>query len=140
MGIDAAEAEQPATNAGPTLADMAHAFSGSRRTVVLILDEAQDIEGFDAYLTRPVISKLHKGSHGWPFLTVFADLAHSDEVLQNCGIPSFSHRHDRTLSALPFDDAVEIVHLMLAECRVRGDEEDMRRWAQALAKESCGWP
>ena len=29
---------------------------------------------------------------------------------------------------------------MLAKCRVRGDEEDMRRWAQILANESCGWP
>ena len=126
--------------AEPTLATVSKAFSKSQRSIVLILDEAQDLEGFDADLTRPVISKLHKGSHGGPFLTVFAGLAHSDEVLQNCGISRFSRGHDRTLSALPLDDAVEIVHLMLAECRVRGDEEIMRRWAKTLTKESCGWP
>ena len=140
MGIDATESEQHAPNAGPTFANVARAFSGSRRPVVLVLDEAQDLEGFDTDLTRSVISKLHKGSHGGPFLPVFAGLAHSDDVLQNCGISRFSCGHDRTLSALSLDDAVEIVRLMLAECRVRGDEEDMRRWAQILAKESCGWP
>ena len=126
--------------AEPTLASVSKAFSKPQRSIVLVLDEAQDLEGFDANLARPVISKLHKGSHGGPFLTVFAGLAHSDEVLQNCGISRFSRGHDRTLSALPLDDAVEIVHLMLAECRVRGGEEIMRRWAKALAKESCGWP
>ena len=126
--------------AEPTLTHVSKAFSKSQRSIVLVLDEAQDLEGFDANLTRPVISKLHKGSHGGPFLTVFAGLAHSDDVLQNCGISRFSRGHDRTLSALPYDDAVEIVHLMLAECRVRGDEENKCRWAKALAKESCGWP
>ena len=130
IGIDTAESGQHTTNAGPTLANVARAFSGSSRPVVLILDEAQDLEGFDADLTRPVISKLHKGSHGGPFLTIFAGLAHSDGVLKNCGISRFSRGHDRTLSALPLDDAVDIVHLMLAECRVRGDEEIMRRWAK----------
>ena len=124
----------------PTLANVSKAFSKSQRSIVLVLDEAQDLEGFDANLTRPVVSKLHKGSHGGPFLTIFAGLAHSDGVLQNCGISRFSRGHDRTLSALHLDDAVEIVHLMLAECRVRGDEDNMRRWAIALAKESCGWP
>ena len=126
--------------AEPTLANVSKAFSKSQRSIVLVLDEAQDIEGFDTNLARPIISKLHKGSHGGPFLPVFAGLAHSDDVLQNCGISRFSRGHDRTLSALPLDDAVEIVRLMLAECRVRGDEEIMRRWAKALAKESCGWP
>ena len=137
---DTAESKHHTATAEPTLANIARAFSGSRRPVVLILDEAQDLEGFDTDLTRPVISKLHKGSHGGPFLTIFAGLAHADGVLQNCGISRFSRGHDRTLSALPLNEAVEIVHLMLAECRVRGDEEDMHRWAQILAKESCGWP
>ena len=109
MGIDATESEQHAPNAGPTLANVARAFSRSRRSVVLILDEAQDLEGFDANLARPVISKLHKGSHGGPFLTIFVGLAHSDDVLRNCGISRFSRGHDRTLSALSLDDAVEIV-------------------------------
>lgn len=139
-GTGATVSKHHTATAEPTLATVSKAFSKSQRSIVLILDEAQDLEGFDADLTRPVISKLHKGSHGGPFLTVFAGLAHSDEVLQNCGISRFSRGHDRTLSALPLDDAVEIVHLMLAECRVRGDEEIMRRWAKSLAKESCGWP
>ena len=137
---DTAGSKHHTATAEPTLANIARAFSGSRRAVVLILDEAQDLEGFDTDLTRPVISKLHKGSHGGPFLTIFAGLAHADGVLQNCGISRFSRGHDRTLSGLPLDDAVEIVRLMLAECRVRGDEEIMHRWAKALAKESCGWP
>ena len=135
-----AESKHHPSPAEPTLANVTRALSKSQRSIVLILDEAQDLEGFDADLTRPVISKLHKGSHGGPFLTIFAGLAHSDEVLKSCGISRFSRGHDRTLSALPSDDAVEIVHLMLAECRIRGDEEIMRRWAKALAKESCGWP
>ena len=139
-GAGTAESDHHTATDEPTLANVARAFSGSRRTVVLILDEAQDLEGFDTDLTRQVIAKLHKGSHGGSFLTIFAGLAHSDEVLKNCSISRFSRGHDRTLSALPFDDAVDIVRLMLAECRIRGDEEIMRRWAQILAKESCGWP
>ena len=139
-GAGTAESDHHTATDEPTLANVARVFSGSRRPVVLILDEAQDLEGFDADLTRPVISKLHKGSHGGSFLTIFAGLAHSDEVLKNCGISRFSRGHDRTLSALPLDDAVDIVRRMLAECRVRGGEEIMRRWAKILAKESCGWP
>ena len=129
-----------AAPAEPSLDAVKEALSKSRQHVVLILDEAQDLEGFDADSVRPVVSKLHKGSHGGPILTVFAGLAHSDAVLQSCGISRFSIGHDRTLEALSFDEAVEIVHLMFTECRVCGDEEIMRLWAHALAEESSGWP
>ena len=126
--------------AEPSLANVSKALSKSGQSVALILDEAQDLEGFDADSVRPVVSKLHKGSHGGPFLAVFAGLAHSGTVLQDCGISRFSRGHNRTLTALSFGDAIEIVHLMLADCRVRGDRETKRQWAHALANESCGWP
>ena len=129
-----------AAPAEPSLDAIKEALSKSRQHVVLILDEAQDLEGFDANSVRPVISKLHKGSHGGPILPVFAGLAHSDAVLQGCGISRFSIGHDRTLEALSFDEAVEIVELMFTECGVRGDQGIMRLWAHALADESSGWP
>ena len=131
------EAEGPAE---PTLDDVMEAVSKSRRTIVLVLDEAQVLESFDADATRPLITGLHMGSHGGPMLPVFAGLAHSHSVLQDCGISRFSRGHYRTLEALSFDDAAEVVHLMLSECRVRGDLETKRQWAQTLANESCGWP
>ncbi len=126
--------------AEPSLANVGKALSKSGRCIALILDEAQDLEGFDADSVRPVISKLHKGSHGGSFLAVFAGLAHSHSVLQDRGISRFSRGRDRTLAALSVDDAVETVHLMLGECRILGDQETKRQWAHALANESCGWP
>ncbi len=141
-GDAAAETGRQAASvpAEPSLANVGKALSKSGQCIALILDEAQDLEGFDADSVRPVVSKIHKGSHGGPFLAVFAGLAHSQSVLQDRGISRFSRGHDRTLEALSFGDAVEIVHLMLADCRVRGDRETKRQWAHALANESCGWP
>ena len=124
----------------PTLAAIKRALSGTGRTIVLVLDEAQVLESFDADSTRPLITGLHMGSHGGPILPVFAGLAHSGTVFQDRGISRFSRGHDRTLAALSVGDAVETVHLMLAECRVLGDQETKRQWAHALANESCGWP
>ena len=126
--------------AAPTLAAVRRALSGTGETIVLFLDEAQVLESFDADAARPVISSLHVGSHGGPFLPVFAGLAYSDAVLQNCGISRFSIDHDRTLEALSFGEAVEIVHTMFGDCRVSGNQETKRQWAHALANESSGWP
>ena len=125
--------------AEPSLANVGKALLKSGQTVALILDEAQILESFDADSTRPVITGLRTGSHGGPLLPVFAGLAHSHSVLQDCGISRFSCGHDRTLQALSFDEAVDTVLLMLAECRIRGDRETKRQWAQTLANESCGW-
>ena len=124
--------------AEPSLANVGKALSKSGQSVALILDEAQDLEGFAADSVRPVISQLHKGSHGGSFLPVFAGLAHSDSVLQDRGISRFSRSHDRTLQALSVDDAIETVQMMLAGCRIQGDRETKRQWA--LANESSGWP
>ena len=126
--------------AEPTLDDVMEAVSKSRRTIVLVLDEVQVLESFDANATRSVITGLHTGSHGGPILPVFAGLAHSHSVLQDRGISRFSIDHDRTLEALSFDEAAETVHMMLAGCRVQGDRETKRQWAHALASESSGWP
>ena len=126
--------------AEPSLANVGKALLKSGQTAALILDEAQILESFDADATRPVITDLHTGSHGGPMLPVFAGLAHSHSVLQDCGISRFSRGHDRTLAALSFDEAAETVQMMLADCRVRGDRETKRQWAQALANESSGWP
>ena len=59
-----AESKHHPALAEPTLANVTRALSKSQRSIVLILDEAQDLEGFAADLTRPIISKLHKGSRG----------------------------------------------------------------------------
>ena len=126
--------------AAPTLAAVRRALSGTGKTIVLFLDEAQVLESFDADATRPVISSLHVGNHGGPILPVFAGLAHSDAVLQDCGISRFSSDHDRTLEALSFGEAVEIVHTMFDDCRVGGDQATKRQWAHAIANESSGWP
>ena len=126
--------------AEPALEDVMEAISESRRTIVLVLDEAQVLESFGADSARPVIASLHTGSHGGPLLPVFAGLAHTHAVLQDRGISRFSRGHDRTLTVLAGAEAEEIVHLMLADCRVRGDRETKRQWAHALANESCGWP
>ena len=124
----------------PSLAAVKAALLDSNRVVVLILDEAQDLEGYVADEVRPVISKLHQGSHGGPILTIFAGLAHSNAVLQERGISRLSISHDRTLMALASEEAQEIVLRMLAECGVRGKNELKNQWALALANESCGWP
>ena len=126
--------------AEPSLANVGKALSKSGQAVALILDEAQDLEGFDADAVRPVVSDLHMGSHGGPMLPVFAGLAHSHSVLQDRGISRFSIDHDRTLQALSFREVQETVHMMLADCRVQGDREIKRQWAHALAEESSGWP
>ncbi len=126
--------------AEPALEDVMEAISESRRTIVLVLDEAQVLESFGADSARPVIASLHTGSHGGSLLPVFAGLAHTHAVLQDRGISRFSRGHDRTLTVLAGAEAEEIVHLMLAECRVRGGQETKRQWARALANESCGWP
>ena len=75
--------------AEPALEDVMEATSESMRTIVLVLDEAQVLESFDAGFTRPVITGLHMGSHGGPLLPVFAGLAHTHTVLQDCGISRF---------------------------------------------------
>ena len=141
-GPGSAESGHQTTNAPAELplAAVKEALSESKRSVVFILDEEQDLEGFEVEAVRPVISQLHKGSHGGPFLAVFAGLAYSDAVLQDRGIPRFSRGHDSTLSALAPEEATEIVLRMLTEFRVHGDKELKNQWAQALANESCGWP
>ncbi len=123
-----------------SLAAVQKALSASERSVVLFLDEAQDLAEFGADKVLPVISQLHKGSHGGPFLTVFAGLAYSSKVLKERGISRFSRGHQRTLSALAFGEATEIVLRMLTEFRVRGGAGLMDQWAQTLANESSGWP
>ena len=141
-GIAAAETSrhEAVAPAKPTLEDVMETISESRKTIVLILDEAQELEGLESNSTRYAISNLHMGGHGGSLLPVFAGLAHSHTMLQDRGISRFSRGHNRTLATLASGEAVEIVHMMLAECRVRGDQETKRQWAQALANESCGWP
>ena len=141
-GSGSAEAGRQAENAPPelSLAAVKDALLELKRPVVLILDEAQDLEGFSVETVRPVISQLHKGSHGGPFLAVFAGLAYSNTVLQERGISRFSRGHESTLAALTSEEATEIVLRMLAEFRVRGDKELKNQWARILANESCGWP
>ena len=75
--------------AAPTLAEIKRALSGTGRTIVLVLDEAQILESGDADSVRPLIAGLHMGSHGGPILPVFAGLAHSGTVLQDRGISRF---------------------------------------------------
>lgn len=123
-----------------SLATVQKALSPSERSVVLILDEAQGLDEFATDKVLPVISQLHKGSHGGPFLTVFAGLAYSNKVLRERGISRFSRGHQCTLSALSFGEATEIVLRMLTKFRVRGGTELMNQWAQTLANDSNGWP
>ena len=59
-----AESKHHPAPAEPTLANITRSLSKSQRSIVLILDEAQDFEGFDADLTQPVISKPYRGSCG----------------------------------------------------------------------------
>ena len=141
-GSGSAESGSQAENAPPelSLAAVKEALPESKRPVVLILDEAHDLEGFAAETVRPVISQLHKGSHGGPFLTVFAGLAYSNAVLQERGIERFARGHECTVSALASEEATDIVLRMLAKFRVRGDKELKNQWAHTLANESCGWP
>ena len=141
-GAGSAESGRQAENAPPelSLSAVKEALSESKRPVVLILDEAQDLEGFSVETVRPVISQLHKGSHGGPFLALFAGLAYSSTVLRERGISRFSQGQETTLSALASEEAAEIVLRMLGEFRVRGDKELKSQWAHALAEESCGWP
>ena len=141
-GLGSAESRRQAENAPPelSLSAVKEALSESKRPVVLILDEAQDLESFSAETVQPVISRLHTGNHGGPILTVFAGLAYSSAVLRERGISRFSQGQETTLSALASEEATEIVLRMLAEFRVRGDKELKSQWAHTLAKESCGWP
>ena len=90
-GNAAAETGRHAASAPaePSLANVSRALSKSGQTVALILDEAQDLDGFDADSVRPVISDLHMGSHGGSLLPVLAGLAHSHSVLQDRGISRF---------------------------------------------------
>ena len=141
-GSGSAESGHQAANAPAelSLAAVKDAVSETGRPVVLFLDEAQGLEGFAAETVQPVISQLHTGSHGGPFLTVFAGLAYSSAVLRERGISRFSRGHENTLSALAPEEATEIVLRMFAEFRVRGDEDLKSQWALTLANESCGWP
>ena len=141
-GSGSAESGRQAANAPAELSldAVKRALSDSKRPVVLILDEAQGLEVYDVKSVLPLITRLHTGDHGGPFLTVFAGLAYSNAVLQKFGISRFSQGHEITLSALASEEATEIVLRMLAECRVRGDTELRSQWAHALARESCGWP
>ena len=106
----------------------------------MILDEAQGLEVYDVKSVLPLITRLHTGDHGGPFLAVFAGLAYLSGVLRERGISRFSQGHEITLSALASEEATEIVLRMLTEFRVHGDKELKSQWAQTLAKESCGWP
>ena len=141
-GSGSAESGRQAANAPAeiSLDAVKRALSDSKRPVVLILDEAQGLEVYDVKSVLPLITRLHTGDHGGPFLTVFAGLAYSNAVLQRFGISRFSQGHEITLSALASEEATEIVLRMLAEYRVRGDTELRNQWAHALARESCGWP
>ena len=65
------------------------ALTESKRPVVLILDEAQDLESFSVETVLPVISRLHTGNHGGPFLTVLAGLAYSSGVLREAALRAF---------------------------------------------------
>ena len=141
-GSGSAESGRQAANAPAeiSLDAVKRALSDSKRPVVLILDEAQGLEVYDVKSVLPLITRLHTGDHGGPFLAVFAGLAYSNSVLQKLGISRFSQGHEITLSALASEEATEIVLRMLTEFRVRGDKELKSQWAQTLAKESCGWP
>ena len=141
-GSGSAESGCQAANAPAELSldAVKRALSDSKRPVVLILDEAQGLEVYDVKSVLPLITRLHTGDHGGPFLTVFAGLAYSNAVLQKFGISRFSQGHEITLSALASEEATEIVLRMLSEYRVRGDTELRNQWAHALARESCGWP
>ena len=141
-GSGSAESGSQAANAPAELSldAVKRALSDSKRPVVLFLDEAQGVEVYDVKSVLPLITRLHTGNHGAPFLTVFAGLAYSSGVLRERGISRFSQGHEITLSALASEEATEIVLRMLAEFRVRGDNELKSQWAQTLAKVSCGWP
>ena len=141
-GSGSAESGRQAANAPAeiSLDAVKRALSDSKRPIVLILDEAQGLEVYDVKSVLPLITRLHTGDHGGPFLAVFAGLAYLSGVLRERGISRFSQGHEITLSALASEEATEIVLRMLTEFRVHGDKELKSQWAQTLAKESCGWP
>ncbi len=111
--------------------------------VVLMVDEAQNVRPYES--ESAVFAHLHEGHFGHlPVLPVLAGLGHLREHLGRPGIRlsrfSDERRSIHTLGALSDGEVRELFAGWLDRFGVAAPADGAARWADALVRDSQGWP
>jgi len=124
-----------------TIERIAQAAEGQRKKpITVFIDEVQNIERDTkaAHFTRV----LHTQSK-LPILLVCAGLANARSSLKDAGASRISPDKNFHLDTLTteetLDCAVRTLRILI-QWGVRGDEDDIREWAQRLAQTASDWP
>ena len=112
-------------------------------TVVVMVDETQRVRPDSA--AAATLQNLHEGTFGdIPMLPVFAGLGYLHSYLQQDGIKISRYSDDRrcvhTLGALKNSECLALLKEWLAHFGVVASPADLKRWGDALIRDTEGWP
>ena len=135
--------------AGPeiTFRTLRDRFPKWQRPIVLLVDEAQQIrpdaertETADATPLNLAVAELHRGDHGLAILPIYFGLATTRAHIADLGASRLADEATHGLDALSEGESYRGAHETLAGYRPLGSKQELRRWAQACADASDGWP
>ena len=118
-----------------------------RRGLVLILDEAQDlqetgkisIEMHDAI--RTTLRQIHNGDIGAPVVLLAGGLGSTARVLESFGISRFDRRFVHQLGSLSTDEGRSVLTDWLVNAGgIPADHENLPKWIDTLVAECHDWP
>ena len=115
--------------------------------LVLILDEAQNIEGdiiagtLARSAARVCLEQIHNGEIGVPVILLAGGLGTSEKVFGEFGIGRFRDDYVHQLGGLDYISTRKVIRDWLTKYGgVPSAHEHLARWIDVLSKESYGWP
>ncbi len=109
-------------------------------TILLMMDEIQNIPAGRETEESKVIRMLQGGSTGYPILPIFAGMPNSADILAQAGLYRFRTEGTTNLYPLEPEEVNESFRMFLDYFNIGGDEETRQQWAKRVVGWSDCWP
>ncbi len=111
-------------------------FLSRMRPVCLVVDEIQNVGPGNGR----ALSTLHTGTLDLPILPLYAGLNDSIDALRAAGISRLARNAVVPLELLSREETREAVETLFDNHRVTGPDDERKRWIEAVATDSAGFP
>ncbi len=109
-------------------------------TVLLMIDEVQQVpEGKETEAAK-VLLRLHAGSNNYPIFPVLAGMPNSADILARCGLYRYRTGGLTNLYPLTPDDVMKSLTKFIEYFGIAGDDDTIEIWANKVVDWSDCWP
>ncbi len=109
-------------------------------TVMVLIDEIQDISKSSDPESFTVLRSLHKGSARKPIYPVLAGMPNSKQILGTCGVYRFRNQGYTNLYPLTPEDVRNSMEMFFDYFGIRGSKEEKQHWYARIIEWSDCWP